>query len=75
MAAMKSDRKDLVEGLGLCVLALGFGGLFLYGAIAVALDEKYVRAAVYGVLALGALVWGVRMTLGEWARYRGRGNP
>jgi hypothetical protein len=67
---MRSEQRELIDGLGLCLLALGFGALFVYGAFAVAGDGKYVRAAIYGVLGLAGLAWGIRMTRDELARYR-----
>ncbi len=63
--------------MGLCVLAAIVGGLLVYGAVVVALDEKYLRAAIYGVLGLLGLAWGIGMGRAEWMRYRavsGRGN-
>ena len=67
---MRTEQRELMDGLGLCVLALGFGALFVYGAFAVAGDGELVRAAIYAVLGLGGLAWGVRMTRDELARYR-----
>jgi hypothetical protein len=72
---MGSHRRELVDGLGLSLLALMFGGLFIYGAIAVALDEKFTRAVIYGVLGLGGVFIGLRMALGEVARFRAQGEP
>lgn len=72
MAAMKVVTWELLEGLGLCVLALGFGCAMLYGAVVAVEQSAHVRAAVFTVLALFALYWGVRLTLAELARYRER---
>lgn len=67
-----SGRRQLAEGLGLAILALFFGALMLYGALAVGAQAQYLRAAVYGLLALIGLYWGLRITLTELIRYR---NP
>ena len=72
---MRTEKRELIDGLGQCVLALGFGALFLYGAFAVAADGKLVRAAIYPLLGLGGLAWGVRMTHDELARYREQKGP
>lgn len=72
---MGSHRRELVDGLGLSLLALMFGGLFIYGAIAVALDEKFTRAVIYAALGLGGLFIGLRMALGEVARFRAQREP
>lgn len=74
MTAMKMVTLELIEGLGLCVLALGFGSLMLYGLIVAVGQSAYIRAAVFAVLALFALYWGIRFTLVELARYRERSS-
>lgn len=72
MADMKVVTWEFLEGLGLCVLALGFGCVMLYGAFVAVDQSAHVRAAVFTVLGLFALYWGVRLTLAELARYRER---
>lgn len=72
MAHMKIVTWELLEGLGLCVLALGFGCVMLYGTFVAVGQSAYVRAAVFAALASFALYWGVRLTLAELARYRER---
>jgi hypothetical protein len=72
MAGMKVVTWELLEGLGLCVLALGFGCAMLYGVFVAVGQSAPIRAVVFGVLALFALYWGVRLTLAELARYRER---
>ncbi|MEJ2515086.1 MAG: hypothetical protein P8080_03530 [Gammaproteobacteria bacterium] len=74
---MRSDQRELLDGLGLCVLATVVGGLLIYGAVVVAMDEKFFRAGIYGLLGLVGLAWGIGMGRAEWMRYRasaGRSN-
>ncbi len=72
IAAMKVVTWELIEGLGLCVLALGFGCVMLYGVFVAVGQSALLRAAVFAVLALFALYWGTRLTLAELARFRER---
>lgn len=72
MAAMKVVTWELLEGLGLCVLALGFGCMMLYATWFAVGQAAWIRAAVFAALGLFALYWGGRLTLGELARYRER---
>ena len=69
---MKVATWELLEGLGLCVLALGFGCVMLLAAILAAGQGAWARMVGFGIPGLAALYLGARLTRGELARYRER---
>lgn len=71
MSAMRGTRLELIEGLGLSVLAVLFTGALLTAAFVAAGKGFYLRAAAFGVPGLVAAYWTVRFTWAQIAGYRG----
>ena len=67
---MNAARRELVEGLGLSVIALIFTGALLYAAVVALGIASYGRAAAFGIPGLFALYWTIRFTRAQFAAYR-----
>lgn len=67
---MNAAKQELIEGLGLAVLALLLSGALLYGAFVAFGKTDYFRLAVFGVLGVIGLYWAVRFTRAQLAAYR-----
>ena len=74
MGSMDVAKHDLIEGLGLCVLAVLFTGALLTASVVALGHANYLRAVGFGVPGLVAAYWTVRFTLAQLAGYRATGE-
>ena len=70
MCAMDATKHELIEGLGLCVLAVLFTGAMLTAAVVAIGHGNYLRAAGFGIVGLVGAYFTVRFTQAQFATYR-----
>lgn len=70
MGAMDASKHELIEGLGLCVLAVIFTGAMLTAAVVAIGHGNHMRAVGFGAVGLVGAYFTTRFTQAQFATYR-----